>query len=172
VALWDITSEIPVAAFVCRIIELRNDRFSPSDAIDGAGCHPCREIALSRAITEAIQCRATLISGARDDLFPFHYAPPDPSELTSVHNSVLARRHCGRKFDSVPTVLTSHSLDDLEHLLVQLRPRVHHVVALNITRPEAAMPTVRLLVPELEDGEESEGYVPRRRALDAYMGRA
>ncbi|AOW58416.1 YcaO-like family protein [Legionella pneumophila] len=34
----------------------------------GAGCHPNKQIALNRALTEAIQSRVTTIAGSRDDL--------------------------------------------------------------------------------------------------------
>jgi len=37
-------------------------------AAAGHGCHPCRAVALSRALTEAAQSRLTMISGSRDDV--------------------------------------------------------------------------------------------------------
>jgi ribosomal protein S12 methylthiotransferase accessory factor len=47
----------------------------------GWGAHYVPEVALSRAITEAVQCRITYISGSRDDLYPWHYVELDsPSE--------------------------------------------------------------------------------------------
>ena len=36
--------------------------------VRGSGSHPCKRIALSRALTEAAQGRLTRISGSRDDL--------------------------------------------------------------------------------------------------------
>jgi ribosomal protein S12 methylthiotransferase accessory factor len=47
----------------------------PGDRTPGAGCgaHYVPEVALSRAITEAVQSRITFISGSRDDAFPWHY---------------------------------------------------------------------------------------------------
>jgi ribosomal protein S12 methylthiotransferase accessory factor len=44
----------------------------------GRGAHPVPEIALSRAITEAVQCRITYISGSRDDTFPRIYNRQGP----------------------------------------------------------------------------------------------
>ena len=41
----------------------------------GTGCHLSKEIALSRALTEAAQSRLTFIAGSRDDLFPDLYEP-------------------------------------------------------------------------------------------------
>lgn len=48
--------------------------------VKGRGAHPLPEIALSRAITEAVQCRITLISGSRDDTFPWIYHRQGPVE--------------------------------------------------------------------------------------------
>ena len=42
-------------------------------AVHGSGCHPHPELALFKALTEAIQSRATMIAGAREDLFPSDY---------------------------------------------------------------------------------------------------
>jgi ribosomal protein S12 methylthiotransferase accessory factor len=45
-------------------------------AAGGSGAHPDPEIALFRALAEAIQSRLTLIAGARDDILPGDYATP------------------------------------------------------------------------------------------------
>jgi ribosomal protein S12 methylthiotransferase accessory factor len=44
----------------------------------GCGAHYVPEVALSRAITEAVQSRITYISGSRDDIFPWHYLDVAP----------------------------------------------------------------------------------------------
>ena len=48
----------------------------------GCGAHYVPEVALSRAITEAVQSRITYISGSRDDVYPWQYLdlhpPPEP----------------------------------------------------------------------------------------------
>ena len=46
----------------------------PFRAANGRGAHPIAEIALFRAVSEAIQSRAAYIAGARDDLAPTSYA--------------------------------------------------------------------------------------------------
>ena len=40
----------------------------PFKTTNGRGAHPLPEIALFRALAEAIQARATFVAGARDDL--------------------------------------------------------------------------------------------------------
>ncbi len=76
-AVWDTTSEIGVASFICRIAEPEGADPMPYELLDAAGCHPVREVALARAILEAVQGRATMISGARDDLFYNYYETND-----------------------------------------------------------------------------------------------
>ena len=51
-----------------RIIPLRRLRKDPPLPEFGAGCHPSRDIALLRALTEAAQARTTFIAGSRDDM--------------------------------------------------------------------------------------------------------
>lgn len=63
-------TETPV--FACEINDLDKDG-TPYRAIQGRGCHPDPEVALFKAIAEAIQGRATYIAGARDDLMPSDY---------------------------------------------------------------------------------------------------
>ena len=58
--------------FACEINDHAKDG-SAYRAIQGRGCHPMPEIALFKALAEAIQGRATYIAGARDDLMPSDY---------------------------------------------------------------------------------------------------
>src|SRR5204863_10224057 len=66
VAIWDITTDIKIAAFNCLIMP-RNEDMWHCAAAAGYGCYPARQIALLRALTEAAQTRLTIISGLRDD---------------------------------------------------------------------------------------------------------
>ncbi len=67
VAVWDITSDIRIATFACNIVPRDDNALWHRAVASGFGCHPAREIALIRALTEAAQTRLTLISGLRDD---------------------------------------------------------------------------------------------------------
>ena len=53
-------------SFCCLVAEASGEFADPEY---GNGCHPAREVALLRALTEAAQARLTYIAGARDD-FP------------------------------------------------------------------------------------------------------
>jgi ribosomal protein S12 methylthiotransferase accessory factor len=65
----------------------------------GSAAHPDPEIALFRALAEAIQSRLTLIAGARDDILPGHYrsqrglgpqVPPTPAGFPARRWAELA----------------------------------------------------------------------------------
>jgi len=64
--------------FACEINDRGKDG-APYRAIHGRGCHALPELALFKAVAEALQGRATYIAGARDDLLPSDYASPDAS---------------------------------------------------------------------------------------------
>jgi ribosomal protein S12 methylthiotransferase accessory factor len=57
---------------------------APSAIISGSGAHSAPAVALSRAITEAVQSRLTHISGSRDDITSLVYAPGDYQRPTSI----------------------------------------------------------------------------------------
>lgn len=64
-------SETPV--FACEINDHGKDG-APYRATHGSGCHPRPEIALFKAVAEAIQSRGTFIAGSREDFLPSDYA--------------------------------------------------------------------------------------------------
>ena len=63
VAVWDITSDVGIAAFACFIVPRADNTMWHCMVATGYGCHPAREVALARALTEAAQSRLTVISG-------------------------------------------------------------------------------------------------------------
>ncbi|MEO0772077.1 MAG: YcaO-like family protein, partial [Pseudomonadota bacterium] len=65
VGVWDMTGDVGVATFNCLITDARHEQ---GHSGGGAGTHICRDIALMRALTEAVQVRTNYITGARDDL--------------------------------------------------------------------------------------------------------
>jgi ribosomal protein S12 methylthiotransferase accessory factor len=58
--------------FACELNDLTKDG-APYRAMQGRGCHPLPEIALFKALAEALQGRATYVAGGRDDLLPSDY---------------------------------------------------------------------------------------------------
>jgi ribosomal protein S12 methylthiotransferase accessory factor len=117
---------------------------------EGMGCHPSRDVALLRALTEAAQARVALISGARDE--------PDSCDLSQEMDPELLRAQAAalagepaRDFTAVP-MFDSDSFDaDVAWELTALRSAgISEVVAVDLTREEFGIPVVRVIVPGLE----------------------
>jgi len=53
VSVWETTSDVGVASFCCIVTEIGGEFPDPGF---GFGCHPAREVALLRALTEAARC--------------------------------------------------------------------------------------------------------------------
>ncbi len=192
VGLWNITSDIEVPAFLCRILDRQ---VAPDHAIGtaaGSGCHPAREIALSRAITEAAQSRLTQIAGSRDDLSPNDYQAS--SEATRTRQLESWGRDAGPcRFDELATWNSDRFDADLSWILARLEgpltrlfdrldqlgiepyppkrePKARALVV-DLARPEFGLAVVRVVVPGLEDGVDQPAYSPGPRAIAALRDR-
>lgn len=161
VAVWDATTDVGVAAFYCLIMDERHPGAHPGA---GAGCHPAREIALLRALTEAVQVRLTYITGARDDLSPDEYTRAG-IEQKLRRARLLVRPAPARDFGTVPTHEGATFDDDLHWLLERLRAvGIEQVVAVDLTRPEFGLPVARVVIPGLEGPDDHDDYRPGARA--------
>ena len=69
----------------------------------GAGCHPDRVIALTRALTEAAQSRLTYIAGIRDDLLPSEYEEPPTADIVDALLDALRQESEPHSFREVPS---------------------------------------------------------------------
>lgn len=171
VAVWDVTSDADVACFACTVAEPAGTP-SPLRPVTGSGCHPRRELALLRALTEAAQGRLTLIAGARDDL---RGAASEPAEAVRANDSFhreLAACAGSRPFSAVPT----HAFDTTGAQWVWLaqalrRTAVQRVAVVDLRRPELGdIPVFRVIAPGLEGMSEVPGFRPGVRARRVMQG--
>ena len=166
VGVWDITSDVGVAAFSCTIVDGDPSPQRPIGPMGGMGCHPCRGVALSRALTEAAQSRLTLITGSREDVR--HLAPhgPDAEFEAALRMRDRLRAEPGvHGFHSAPDMLTDTLEEDLSFLLERLRTvGLREAIAVDLTRSPFGIPVVRVIVPGLEPLNDIPGYVPGSRA--------
>ena len=145
VRMWDMTSDVGIPAYECAISDPR--ALDGPNMASGSGCHLSKEIALSRALTEAAQSRLTIIAGSRDDVFPslyrdLKYAAPHDQEFPGTVDF--------RERQSVPTGLTFE--DDLQAILQLLaNAGFTRVVAVEHTRPEFEVPVVAVVVPGMHE---------------------
>lgn len=150
VTIWDITSDIGIPAFSCRIAEERRPPVVTAYDAEGMGCHPDRNVALLRALTEAAQVRLGFISGARDDPADWDNAHRMDQEAPSAPGADPAGGE-SRDFTAVQT-FDSDSIDaDVAWELAALRSAgISEAVAVDLTREEFGIPVVRVIVPGLE----------------------
>jgi YcaO-like protein with predicted kinase domain len=165
VAVWDITSDIGIAAFRCNIMEQGHGPASLPWPAEGHGCHPNRVIALLRALTEAAQARLTVIAGSRDDIGPDLYCRADDLTVREqLHQNVLSWTEV-RDFGAVPSRCFDDVNQDIEHLLMRLQGiDVRQVIVVEISPfPPDLCSVVRIIIPGLE-GLQHEAYLPGPRA--------
>jgi YcaO-like protein with predicted kinase domain len=150
VGVWDITTDIGIAAFACLIVP-QSENVWHCAASAGYGCHPARQIAFLRALTEAAQTRLTLISGLRDDFGGNTYAQlQDVNVMKSIRDLVTASRPV-RGFADVPNHDVDTFEEDVEWELQCLREAgVRRVIAVDLTKPAFDLPVVRIIIPGLQ----------------------
>jgi YcaO-like protein with predicted kinase domain len=171
VSVWDITSDVGVAAFHCVIAAREPELHRPIGLMGGYGCHPAREIALLRALTEAAQSRLTLISGARDDMLSQRVDAQGYLERMRQFHEHLEAPGPRRAFSAVPTYASDTLEGDVAWVLERLRAAgLSEAVVVDLSKPELGIPVVRVVVPRLEVLHELPGYVPGERAR-AVLGR-
>ena len=163
VAVWDATSDTGTPCFLALI----HDPSGTGAAEIGAGAHPSPAIALIRALTEAVQVRATFIAGAREDIPDEDYTPAAIAERRETATGILRSLRPRRDFGAILDIETDTFADDIERALDGLRAvGVTQAVRVAIGKPALPFPVVRVVVPGLEaafEGAET-GWVPGPRA--------
>ena len=166
--VWDITSDVGIAAFACFLVPQEEGDMWQCPFGEGYGCHPDRQIALIRALTEAAQARLTVISGSRDDFWRDAYKEwLDPDRAKALRQDVAAMRPT-RAFADVPNFDGESFEDDVAWELESLgQAGVRQAVVVDLTKPAFGLPVVRAIVPGLE-GSLDPGYTPGRRARNKF----
>jgi YcaO-like protein with predicted kinase domain len=148
--VWDATGRTGVPTYTCVLVETTSPWYQPLPQAQGSGTHPDRRIALLRALTEAAQSRVTIISGARDDIFPeryaWYFAPENRGRVAGALTGG-ARTGFRARADHRSPLLD----DDLAWLLGCLQSReVEQVVVVDLREPTLDLPVVKVIVPGLE----------------------
>ena len=140
IAIYDIGWEVDVPTFVvdCAFEDLPR-------VWRGSGTHPSSDVALSRAVSEAVQSRLTYISGAREDvveLAPTH---------ADVHYRSFRATSSGRDFDTVVGFASGDVANDLRLVVERLARLGLEPFALDLQRPAYGIPVTTAFVPGLKD---------------------
>jgi YcaO-like protein with predicted kinase domain len=145
--VWDMTSDVGLPVFGCAIIE-----HSPSRSAQmigpyiGYGCHLCKEIALTRAITEAVQSRLTFIAGSRDDIYRSTYEQlGSPALIQRVQYS-----RPSVDYRTLPSLAGDSLNEDVSiQLDCLLNAGFESVLRVDLTHAELGIPVVRVVIPNM-----------------------
>ena len=88
--IFSVETIVGVAAFKC-VIGGAAEFGESYRRFSGSAAHGDPEIALFKALAEAMQSRLTLIAGARDDILPSYYARPPASARVGANSSQRGR---------------------------------------------------------------------------------
>src|SRR5207247_9492544 len=158
--LFDCTLDTDIPVYMSYISDLR---VRGMGVFRGYGAHLDPEIAMIRAITEAVQGRGIYVAGSRDDVFRHSYLVlkhPDDSVLVPAMQSITASvdaRH--RVSEATPTFEgdTNVALKKLQ------RAGLHQAIVVDLSRSELPINVVKVVVPGLE-GYMFDFYTPGHRA--------
>src|SRR6185436_5320000 len=151
-AAWDLTSDVGVPTYGCAVLEKPDPGRLRSMGIHyGFGTHLAPEVALSRALTEAVQTRLTYIAGSRDDFMRHDYAlNRDLALLEQIWQEITAASS-DRRLDQQASLAGDTFEDDTRLLLDAVaRVGVRQVVVVDLSREDVGIPVVKVIVPGLE----------------------
>jgi len=139
IACFHVPSVTGTPVFACEINDSHKDA-RPFRAVSGRGAHPLPEIALFKAIAEAVQGRATFIAGGRDDLWPHVYSEGETA-ITVAFGLPLPPGMEGIDFADV-----ANGPATLDELVVAIAARGYpDIAAITLARP-AGLWVVRAFV--------------------------
>lgn len=163
-AVWDVTSDIGIPTFFCTILDREPNHFRALGPSSGSGSHPCREVALLRALTEAAQGRLTVIAGSRDDIGLATYRRGQDRAVLAEVQSLLAAGGEQRHFDEIPTHSAETLHEDVSWELSRLRSvGIEQVAVVDLSLPEFQIPVVRVVIPGLEGMHDAPGFTAGAR---------
>lgn len=166
VYVWHQPTDINLPTFRCEIHQREQNPFHKRSRFSGFGTHLTREVALSRAITEAAQSRLTIISGVRDDLTSMEYEAPNITQANKAYLEKITTAKPTLQFSDLHNYPHSTLNEDIEQQLRLLKATgLDEVVVVDLTRPEFNIPVVRVVIPGLEATIEiGAAYLPGERA--------
>lgn len=146
--IWDLTTDVGIPTYAAVIVD--SPGWRAKGTTHGFGTHLSPGVAISRALTEAAQCRLTEIAGSRDDIPNSQYRPPDEARLRRTIRS-LYEPAPQVDFKSRNSLATATCHDDLAIVLRSLRDAgIAQAVCVDLGRPELGTAVTRLIVPGLE----------------------
>ncbi len=131
--------------------------------VRGSGTHLDPEIAILRAITEALQARLNFIAGSRDDIFRSAFVRSRVNFSFAV-SAIRAEQSLCPPAPVYPSRTADAFEADVANLLAYIqRAKLEMAVVCDLTPADFPVHIVRVIVPGFE-GYIHHGYLPGRRA--------
>lgn len=143
--IFDLSNALNVPTYTACLFDVAG--FHGQGAFLGTGAHLSSAVAISRAITEAIQSRVTIISGTRDDMYPSVY---QSLKSQSIQNYDPKKSFALQESTTVAyqeTTVPSDFSSCIETLLNTLRQEFDEIIVYNHTRKEFGVPVVHVIIP-------------------------
>lgn len=171
-AAFDMTSDLGIPCYSAVVFD-RPGSLRAMGYFWGFGCHLDPQVALSRAVTEAVQCRLTEITGAREDILPDDFLRNrDDAELAAMAARVQGARPQRRLADRPPRYTPTFE-GDLAVLCRALADAgITQAAVVDLSQPDIGLPVVKVVVPELEGAfvSPSQPLRPRgQRLMDRWQ---
>lgn len=151
-AAWNLTTDLGIPVYGCAILESPDQPSGRGLGVYyGFGCHLSPDVALMRALSEAVQTRLTYISGSRDDFFRDEYEQATDEDLLRGIWEEISNPPSLESLAAQVSLATESFEEDIAVLLSALgKAGVKSAVVVNLTRPEIGIPVVKVVVPGLE----------------------
>lgn len=146
--LWDMTGTTGVPCYLAEVLDLASG--ATTAFAQGAAADLSPDVAICKAIAEALQVRLTYIAGSRDDLDWTDYGNRYEATVDSrrwllepclARREVLSAPHSG--------ISVQQELDDITHRLNQ--NGMHSVVVIRLAPQQLPLSVVKVLVPQTRD---------------------
>jgi ribosomal protein S12 methylthiotransferase accessory factor len=148
VAVWDSTGPAGIASFLAGILVERDWSDGGTRIYYGMGCHPDRDIALCRALTEAAQTRLTMIIGSRDDAGRALYHRAADADRAARERHRIDRAVPSRDLAAVPTFSSDDLAEDGRWVLHRAAAGgFGQVLAVDLTMDALGIPVVSIVIP-------------------------
>ncbi len=154
-----VDTEVPVFKSIVYDKLIRNS----TGICEGYGAHLDPEVAIIRALTEAVQSRAIVIAGSRDDNFLGYYNSlknRDVSDMLKMFDKETPSIDASSYSSSA-----GRTLQEDIHILMRKLQRAHlsELIVFDLSKKELGVSVVRVIIPGLE-GYYRRNYVPGTRA--------
>jgi ribosomal protein S12 methylthiotransferase accessory factor len=164
--LYDCTIDTKVPVYKAFLVDLA---WRNVGLFKGYGAHLDPEVAMIRAITEAVQSRVVYIAGSRDDLFRHknRHLRSDRNDMHGRYMLELAEPTVDARERSSEATATFE--DDTHKAIEKLKDAgLSSVILVDLSRPDFPINVVKLVVPGLE-GYPFDNYQPGWRGR-AFRG--